>query len=58
MSYVHFKKQLLNKFTARNLKKPRPSATEIPENLKNVLGAGGRHKPNIFPITTLVISVG
>ena len=36
-----------------NLKKPCPSAPKITDNLKNILGAGGRHEPNIFLITAL-----
>ena len=48
---MHFWKLLLNKFVTGSLKNPCPSAPNLPENLKNILGVGGRHKPNIFPIT-------
>ena len=37
-----------------NFKKACPSAPKIPENLKNILGAGGWGEANIFPIITLV----
>ena len=48
---MDFWKLLLNKFVTGSLKNPCPSAPNLPENLKNILGVGGRHKPNIFPIT-------
>ena len=54
MPQVHFQKLLLNKFTTGISKKSTPPPSKIPENSKNILGAGGWHKPNIFLITALL----
>ena len=45
-----------SKTLCNHFKKARPSAPKFPENLKNILGAGGWREPNIFPITALVRS--
>ena len=42
--------------TLRNhFQKARLYAPKFPENLKNILGAGGWCEPNIFPITALLM---
>ena len=53
-AYTYLTRALVKTVTTGNSKPPCSSTPKpkIAENLKNILGAGGRRKPNIFPITT------